>query len=68
MRSGSPAATERFWCEHLEHMRDLVLVAYKEPTTIDVLNQPVGHVRSVGNVRRPSVPAFRDKKALRKVA
>lgn len=53
MRSGKPAAAERFWREHLERMRDLVMVAYKEPTTIDVLSEPVRKVRSVGKVRKP---------------
>jgi DNA-binding FadR family transcriptional regulator len=52
MRSGTPAAAENFWRAHLEEMRDLVLSAYKAPTTIDVLNEPIGKVRPVGNVRR----------------
>lgn len=58
MRSGTPEAAERFWREHLVHMRDLVLVAYREPTTIDVLSEPVRKLRPVAKVRRPAaVPA-----------
>ena len=52
MRRGSPAAAESFWRAHLEHMRDLVLAAYHAPMTIDVLNQPSGKLRPVGNVKR----------------
>jgi DNA-binding FadR family transcriptional regulator len=52
MRSGSPAEAESFWRVHLEHMRDLVLSAYKGPVTIDVLNEPVGKLRAIGRVRR----------------
>ena len=52
MRSGLPAAAESFWRSHLTHMRDLVLAAYKSPTTIDVLNESVGEVRPVNNVKR----------------
>ena len=57
MRSGTPAAAERFWRAHLEHMRDLVLSAYKTPTTIDVLSEPTGKLRPVGNVKRRAGPA-----------
>lgn len=53
MRKGTPAAAERFWRAHLEHMRDLVMAAYQGPATIDVLNQPAGKQRPLGNVRRP---------------
>ena len=53
MRKGSPAAVERFWREHLEHMRDLVMAAYKGPMTIDVLSEPAGRQRPIGNVKRP---------------
>lgn len=53
MRKGSPVAVERCWRTHLEHMRDLVMAAYKGPVTIDVLNEPAGKQRPVGNVRRP---------------
>lgn len=56
MRRGSPAAAESFWRAHLEHMRDLVLAAYKTPMTIDVLNQPVGKLRPVDNVKRQVRP------------
>lgn len=59
MRRGSPAAAESFWRAHLEHMRDLVLAAYDTPMTIDVLNQPIGKLRPVRNVKRqvrPGVP------------
>ena len=41
IRSGTPGAAESFWRAHLEHMRDLVLQAYKSPTTIDVLREPL---------------------------
>ncbi len=64
MRSGNPAAVESFWRAHLEHMRDLVLAAYKGQkgqTAITVLNQPPGKLRPVGNVKRantrPRAPA-----------
>ena len=53
LRKGTPAAAERFWRAHLEHMRDLVMAAYKGPMTIDVLNQPAGKQRPIGNVKRP---------------
>ena len=53
MRKGTPAAAERFWRAHLEHMRDLVMAAYKGPMTIDVLNEPGGKQRPIGNVKRP---------------
>ena len=52
MRSGASAAAETFWREHLEHMRDLVLAAYKGPTTIDVLSQPITRPRAIGKVRK----------------
>jgi GntR family transcriptional repressor for pyruvate dehydrogenase complex len=54
MRSGTPSAAENFWRAHLEHMRDLVLRAYKSPPTIDVLSEPVGKQRPVRRVKRPS--------------
>jgi len=44
MRSGTPAAAESFWRDHLERMRDLVLAAYKQPMTIDVLSEPIPQV------------------------
>lgn len=53
LRKGTPAAAERFWRAHLEHMRDLVMAAYKGPMTIDVLNQPAGKQRPIGNLKRP---------------
>jgi DNA-binding FadR family transcriptional regulator len=56
MRSGTPATAESFWRAHLEHMRDLVLSVYKAPMTIDVLNEPIGKLRPVGNVRRNARP------------
>lgn len=52
MRSGTPAAVESFWRAHLEHMRDLVLRAYKSPMTIDVLSEPVGKQQPVRRVKR----------------
>jgi DNA-binding FadR family transcriptional regulator len=57
MRTGTPAAAESFWRAHLEHMRDLVLAAYKGPMTIDVLSEPVGKLRPVGNIKRRVRPA-----------
>ncbi len=57
MRSGTPAAAESFWRSHLEHMRDLVLAAYKGPMTIDALVEPVERLRPVGNVKRRMRPA-----------
>lgn len=61
MKNGTPSVAESFWRAHLEHMRDLVLAAYKGPMTIDVLNTPIGEVRPVANVRRsvrePGAPA-----------
>jgi DNA-binding FadR family transcriptional regulator len=54
MRKGAATAVERFWREHLEHMRDLVLAAYPGPVTIDVLNEPVAKMRPVSKVRRLS--------------
>jgi DNA-binding FadR family transcriptional regulator len=56
MRSGTPAAAENFWRAHLEHMRDLVLQAYKSPMTIDVLSEPVGKQRPVRRIKRPARP------------
>jgi GntR family transcriptional repressor for pyruvate dehydrogenase complex len=56
MRSGTPAAAESFWRAHLEHMRDLVLQAYKSPMTIDVLSEPVGKQRPVHRIKRPARP------------
>jgi DNA-binding FadR family transcriptional regulator len=46
MRAGRPADAERFWRAHLEHVRDLVLAAYKAPTTIDMLSEPTGRPRT----------------------
>ena len=57
MRSGTQGDAENFWRAHLEHMRDLVLAAYKGPMTIDVLNELVGKRRPVDNVRRHARPA-----------
>jgi len=57
MRSGARAAAEAFWRAHLEHMRDLVMSAYEAPMTIDVLNEPIGKLRPVRNVRRQARPA-----------
>ncbi len=54
MRTGTPAAAERFWRTHLEHMRDLVLAVYTGPATIDVLNEPASRMRAVVKVRRPA--------------
>ena len=56
MRNGTPAVAESFWRAHLEHMRDLVLAAYKGPVTIAVLNQPNGKLRPIGNVKRHARP------------
>jgi DNA-binding FadR family transcriptional regulator len=57
MRNGTPAAVERFWRAHLEHMRDLVLSVYSAPMTIDILNKPIGKPRPVGNVKKSVRPA-----------
>ena len=57
MRNGTPAVAESFWRAHLEHMRDLVLAAYKGPVSIAVLNQPIGKLRPIGNVKRHARPA-----------
>ncbi len=59
MRSGDAAAAERFWREHLLHMRDLVLAAYDGSVTIDVLSEPARKPRAVGKVRRPATTAAR---------
>ena len=55
--ASAPAAAEAFWRAHLEHMRDLVMSAYEAPMTIDVLNEPIGKLRPVRNVRRQARPA-----------
>jgi len=52
MREGRVAEVERFWRDHLEHMRDLVLAAYDGPMTIDVLNKPSRKPRPISKVRR----------------
>jgi DNA-binding FadR family transcriptional regulator len=57
MRAGQVAEVERFWRDHLEHMRDLVLAAYDGPMTIDVLNKPARRPRPIGKVRREAVAA-----------
>ena len=57
MRSGTAVAAENFWREHLEHMRDLVMAAYKSPMTIDLLDAPVSRQRAVGKVKRNARPA-----------
>ena len=52
MRKGDAAAAERFWREHLLHMRDLVLAAYDGTVTIDALTQPARKPRALAKVRR----------------
>jgi DNA-binding FadR family transcriptional regulator len=52
MRGGTPAVVEIFWRTHLERMRDLVLAAYKGPVTIAVLNEPIGKLRPIRNVKQ----------------
>jgi DNA-binding FadR family transcriptional regulator len=52
MRSSPPSVVQNFWFAHLEHMRDLVLAAYKGPATLDVLDEPVTKLRPVRNVKR----------------
>jgi DNA-binding FadR family transcriptional regulator len=59
MRSGTPEEAEAFWRGHVQRMRDLVLFAYKGPMTIDVLNEPAGKPRPIGNVRRRAHKAAR---------
>lgn len=57
MRTGDPIEAESFWRAHLERMRDLVLAAYRGPTTIDLLNEPVSRMRAVGKVKRQQAAA-----------
>lgn len=57
MRSGEAAAAERFWREHLLHMRDLVLAAYDGTVTIDALSEPARKPRAVAKVRRAALVA-----------
>jgi hypothetical protein len=52
MRSGASAEAEAFWRQHLAHMRDLVLAAYKGPVTIDVLHETTAKLRPIRSVRR----------------
>lgn len=59
MRSSPPAVAQSFWLAHLEHMRDLVLSAYKTPTTLDVLDEPISKLRLVGNMKRQARPAVK---------
>ncbi len=58
MRNGDSAGIERFWREHLLHMRDLVLAAYDGSVTIDVLSEPPRRPRAVGKVRRAAPVAL----------
>lgn len=53
-KQGNSADVEAFWHQHLERMRKLVLSAYKEPTTIDMLTDRRSDYRSVGSVKRLS--------------
>lgn len=59
MRSGDVATTEKFWREHLLHMRDLVLAAYDGSVTIDALSEPARKPRAVGKVRRAALTPVR---------
>lgn len=52
MRGGDPAAVEDFWKIHIERMRDLILNEYEAPMTIDVLNEPIVNLPSVGKIKR----------------
>ena len=52
MRSSPPAVAQTFWLAHLEHMRDLVLAAYRGPVTLDVLDEPVNRLMPVANLKR----------------
>lgn len=54
MRAGASTEAEAFWRQHLEHMRDLVLAAYKGPVTIDVLHEPAAKMRPIRSVKRAS--------------
>ena len=56
MRTGTPTQAEAFWRAYLEKTRDLVLVAYKDQMTIDVLNDPVVKLRPVGGIKRKVTP------------
>lgn len=55
MRRGAATAAERFWREHIEHMRDLVLAAYPGPVTIDVLSEPLAKARAGARPKRLSL-------------
>ncbi len=61
MRSGPSAAAESYWRAYLEKTRDLVLLAYTGPVTIDVLNDPPGALRALGNVKRRARPEAADR-------
>jgi len=52
IRAGKADEVERYWRTHIEHMRDLVLTAYKGRMTIEVLNKPARKALSKTNVRR----------------
>lgn len=61
MRRGTPAAAESFWRAHLEHMRDLVLKAYKAPRTINVLSEPISRRGAPGGtLKREARPLRKD--------
>jgi GntR family transcriptional repressor for pyruvate dehydrogenase complex len=59
MRSGPPSVVQSFWYAQLQRMRDLALAAYKGPTTLDVLDEPVTRLRPVRNVKRAVRPPAR---------
>ena len=52
MRAGRAADVEKLWKEHVERMRDLILRAYKSPTTINVLNEPIEKRKPI-SLKRP---------------
>lgn len=52
IRAGKADEVQRYWRTHIEHMRDLVLTAYKGRMTIEVLNKPARKALSMTNVRR----------------
>lgn len=56
MRSSPPPVAHSFWLAHLEHMRDLVLAAYKGPVTLEVLDEPLNRLLPVANLKRSAPP------------
>jgi DNA-binding FadR family transcriptional regulator len=53
VRTGDSAAVQAYWFAQLQHMRALMLAAYRGLTTLDVLDEPVGRIAPVRNIKRP---------------